>query len=174
MKGEAMEELSKIERMVLINQYRILGLLDKENAADYERSEKVLRKGYSIYYSDVLDVYDGLSETECRFVVDTLDVYRVLNASYKGLPDKSGINEDDLEFKGFDGNDETSFMVFAEFLKEDDKWQEILTRDDLNTHYSTQDKYQQMIVRYKVVRGRQKDPRHELTKEEIQEVLGAS
>jgi len=86
-------KLSKKDRLFLINQYKILALLDKEGEEDYyQKCIKILDNGYEFHYH-LLDQFidDPMSKEESREILDILSMFRVLNDSYKQLKDKSGI-----------------------------------------------------------------------------------
>jgi uncharacterized protein len=150
---ETITTLSKVERLMLANQLRILERLDSENADEYRKNLDIILHGYTIQYEDVLSgIYDEMSVEECRYVYDVLDLYRVLIRSYDELKDKEGLTSDDVKFRGFDGNNESKRLAFAEHLKKEGLWTETLT-GGLNSHsISTMSLYPKMLERFEPIR----------------------
>jgi len=157
-------KLSRTERWILINQCRILEKLCSDEADYYAQISEALRWGYELHYSDDCPASnDILTEQECREVLDILDMYRSLTFSYRDLDDKSGVDSNDLKFPGFDGNNETKQLMYAEYYMGLDggRYQE-LRRDDLNSHWPMLPKYRQMLTEW----VESKDKRH-LSKDDI-------
>ena len=70
------EPLSKIQRLTLINQYKILAELDKENRKQYEEFIEILSSGYTVFYDTLTEwISDEMNEEEGEFVLDVLDLY---------------------------------------------------------------------------------------------------
>jgi uncharacterized protein YfbU (UPF0304 family) len=114
--------LSKTERLMLANQYRILEVVVPEEAAYYAKMREALEEGYVSAYEQVFEnVDDGLSEEDCRFVGDTLAVYDALQLCYDNLSDKSGIDEGLLLFPGFAGNYEARHLGYCQFVVKKEK-----------------------------------------------------
>ncbi len=67
---------------------------------------------------------DEVSEDDCRFVYDVLDMHRDLIRSYEALTDKAGIEAADVSFRGFDGNNEPELYGLISFLKGQGLWEE--------------------------------------------------
>lgn len=147
--------LSKKDRLLLINQYKILAALDKDDASHYGELIQILENGYSIFYSMVDEwVSEDMPEEESRFVLEILDLYRAI----EDIKKKS--RNEDIEkhlysfFKGFDGNNETEYMAFSRFLiQEQDKFREqekyLIKNDNMNSHMPMIEKYKRMLVESK-------------------------
>ena len=123
--------LSKIERLILANQYKILKKL--ENTSEYDEIIKILEEGYEIFYDEILaHIYDELPKSECQLVWDILSFYDTIVEPYKqnNPNDNEIINHFYSYFKGFDGNSEAEYLCFVRFLIEVQKkslhlWQSI-------------------------------------------------
>lgn len=166
--------LTPVERLQLINQFRILEKLYPENAQDYAESRGIIARGYTIQYEEVFsEVFEEMDIEESKYVYDVLDMYRVLIQSYDALADKKGLTPEDVRFRGFDGNNESKRHAFVEHLKKQGKWAETLT-GGLNSHsMSTMSLYPRMLERYEPI-NRQILATHgrwELTAEQIREVI---
>ena len=131
-----------VERLILANQYRILAKLEHEEA--FERKAEALMEGHAFFYGNVPELYDELSETDTRYVLDVLQLFASLSTSYRQLSDKSGIKPSDVEFYGFDGNNEVDFLGFAQALKKNGRYTETLS-GKLNSHMPTTEMYERML-----------------------------
>jgi hypothetical protein len=164
------EPLSKIERLVLMNQYAILEKVDRKNAKEYAKNQRILDRGYAFFYSEMMPS-DEVPYERCQLVVDILDMFRALKRSYNELTDKSGIDPKEVRFDGFDGNNESDLLSFAEFLQKDRRYQESL-KGDLNSHAMRQDWYKRMLARFNTISESHAAPnKWDLTKDEIKEIV---
>ena len=139
--------LTKTERLILANQYRILELLEPDNAESYEKIREGIEWGYEAAIDDVLsNIFDGLEKKECSFVVHVMSMYDALQRSYRELEDKTGIEEREVEFPGFDGNNETSYYAYAKYVVErEERFTYLKGADDLNSHMPMLQSYRQML-----------------------------
>jgi uncharacterized protein YfbU (UPF0304 family) len=161
-------DLTKKERLLLANQFRILKLLNPNDAKYYDEARKILEEGYSLEYEHLMSgFFDGLTTDQCREVLDILDMHRALKRAYDDLPDKSGIDQTHLKFNGFDGNNETAQMGYARFLIHDQgRWNEF-AHGDLNSHYPTMVRYRRMLREWK-----DSEEVHDLKKNDIVRIIG--
>jgi uncharacterized protein YfbU (UPF0304 family) len=153
-------ELSKKDRVILINQYHILSLLDPENSSNYEEIIEILQRGYTIFYSKVDEwVSDDMSVDDGHFVHQILNIYRQIEGYKQKHPDDKEVNEHLFSvFSGFDGNEESRFYSFTRFVIErQDRfaeqkpyWQQT---DGLNSHMPMKDKYEKMIAKWEATGG---------------------
>lgn len=124
------DTLSPSERLQLVNQFRILGILDPSNATRYSTNADILAHGYTIEYADVFsEIRDEIDVLTCRYVERVLEMYRALIGSFNALEDKQGLTLDDVRFKGFDANTESKSIAYTEHLKQKGSWPETLTGD---------------------------------------------
>lgn len=147
-----MEKLDKLQRLNLINQYSILldlAILRKDEymAEQYKQYIKILERGYSGEYYVFLDeISDELSKEDSDLVWDTLQIYSNILNSYKKIRNPK-INEDDIRFDGFDGNNEIQYYAFCNFVLFDLKRFCELTeggQNDFNSHCIRCGKYKNM------------------------------
>jgi uncharacterized protein len=144
-------KLSKNERLQLINQYRILAALYKEDKDHYNELISILENGYEIFYSKLDEwVSDDMPSEEGQFVLDILSLYRAID-NLKRAADSAALTDHFYSmFRGFDGNNETKYMGFARFLiEEQGKFSEqeeyLFQNDHLNSHTPMVEKYQRML-----------------------------
>lgn len=153
-------ELTKKDRVFLINQYRILLHLDPENKSHYEELIEILQNGYAIFYSDIDEwVFEEMSIDDGDFVIEILNIYRHIEDYKRKNPDDKEVTEHHYAiFPGFDGNEEGKFFGFVRFLIEkQDKWGEQKAywrkTDGLNSHAPMVNKYKRMIAVWKETGG---------------------
>jgi uncharacterized protein YfbU (UPF0304 family) len=165
--------LTEVERLQLVNQYDILAKLYPERADYYAKHRKIVEEGFTILYEELFSsVSDAVSMEECRYVFDVLDMYRALHNSYRDLADKGGIDPADLQFEGFDGNNESKQLSLAEFLQKDGKWVESLKADlDLNSHSMTRHRYGEMLEKWNALGDERHGRKWKLTKDEIKHII---
>lgn len=148
-------DLSKKDRLFLINQYRILASLNKDEADHYIELITVLENGYEIFYSMVDEwISDSMPSEEGRFVLDILDLYRAIEDIKRSTRNQELISHHHSHFAGFDGNNETEYMGFARFLvsqqgKFSEQEQYLRKNDNMNSHMPMINKYRRMLNKAK-------------------------
>lgn len=144
-------KITKNDRLVLINQYKILANLDKSEADHYVELIKILESGYAIFYSQLDEwISDEMPEEDGRFVLEILDLYRAIEDIKRASKDSRLLTHAYSYFHGFDGNNETEYMGFCRFLIEtQNKFQEqkqyLIKNDNLNSHMPMIEKYRRML-----------------------------
>ena len=132
--GTPPPSLTIIERQTLALLHRIMAdLTDDEdpssNREHHLRLVEVLEQGFvREYYREFEDLRAELSPEDCQFVVDVLDLFRLIYYSLEEL----GVEPDSelarrLRFAGFDCNDrrEGHMHSYVEFLFADGRWEEL-------------------------------------------------
>ena len=147
-------ELTKKDRLFLINQLLILEKLYPEEQSYYAEHRKALQEGYKLHYSWLFsNLDDEMSEEECREVLDILEMYRAITFSYKKLKDKQGVTEEEIKFKGFDGNEETKqfsyVLYFTIDLKRYDELKDNAEYPNFNSHFPMLPRYRKMLNTWK-------------------------
>lgn len=176
-RGGTYMELTKFERLVLSNQFKILEGLYPEEKEYYEIHRKAIDEGYQLHYNDAFEVLseDEMSKEDCREVLDILNMYRAITFSYKKLPDndKSGIREESIKFRGFDLNDREEakrLMYTRYFIVDLDRFEELRYGDkyrDFNSHRPMLNRYRKMLSRWNEM-----GKKYELTLEDIKVLIG--
>lgn len=169
-------KLTRYERWLLANQYRILEKLDPGQADSYRAAQEVLESGYEAEYSGlcphIYDDRDTLSADQCSEVIDILQMHRALHDSYGSLQDKAGIKENDTRFWGFDGNNETTYMAYAKFFCDGDpsspRYTELDRSHRFNSHMPTLWRYRPMLRAWQDF-----DEPHMMSKAQLEAVLAA-
>ncbi len=169
-------KLRKIDRLLLINQYKILAALDKNEESSYLELIEILENGYSIFYSMIDEwVSEDMPVEKGRFVLQVLDLYRAIEDVKRSTKDSRVVNHPDSVFLGFDGNNESEYLGFCRFLIEKQgKFQEqkqyLQKNDGMNSHMPMVKKYERMLEVKKTISSTDS---WRLTVEQALEVLGA-
>jgi len=159
---------------------RILAALYPQEKDYYEEAAEALEDGYELHYDMIAqNVYkddDTMSEAECKEVLDTLEMYDLLQHSYKNLEEKAGIPESKLRFPGYDGNNETKFLAYADYFCRHGhgRFSSLDRPRDFNSHYiASRAQYQRMLEVWKQVRKKITHGDQGLSQEDILSVLDA-
>lgn len=162
-------KLSRTERLMLVNQYRSLEHVDPDQADFYKQAQDAFQQGFEREYDAIASFIDTdiLSESECEEVIDILSMFDALGYAYRELQDKSGIEERDIEFSGFDGNNEGKQLRYWRYLYMDDRFRDL--GEPRNSHMPTLARYRRMLDAYE--RG---NKGIRLTRADIQRVIEAS
>lgn len=166
------EKLTRIERLLLSNQYRILEALYPDDAEYYENNRKAIDEGFELHYEDCFSALsdDIMSEEECREVIDILSMYRAITFSNK---DEYGIPNYEIKFDGFDLNDdyECKRVLYARYFINDlDRFEELKygkSYADCNSHSLRMNRYRNMLKVWNSLGNKYK----ELSKEEILKIV---
>lgn len=145
-------KLSRVERIILSNQCKILEKLYPDEAAYYAETREALESGYERHYEWRYEhvLADTMSDEECGEVIQILAMFRALHDAYTALTDKSGIDEWQVKFHGFDGNNEAKQMGYAAYYCSTDggRFTELTGKDfSFNSHMPT-------LARYRIMRDR--------------------
>lgn len=144
-------KLSKKERVILANQYKILAAIDSESSSRYKELVEILENGYEIFYCMIDEWYgEEMPEQEGKFVLNILDLYRAIEDVKRRTKDSSLISHHLAVFRGFDGNNEPSEMAFCRFLIEqqgkfEEQKQYASRSGSFNSHAPMRDKYKRML-----------------------------
>jgi uncharacterized protein len=167
-------DLSREQRWMLANQYRILERLDPEEEEYYARAREVLENGFELNYDWISDhIYEQtMSKDECSEVIAILDMFSALEQSYERLGEKPDIEEHAVRFLGFDGNHETAQLGYASFLiHKEGKFQELAERGDrLNSHMPVLGAYRRMRGVWEELPV---ETRYELSADNIRRIVAA-
>jgi uncharacterized protein YfbU (UPF0304 family) len=161
-------KLTDTERLILANQYEILASLKDDDS--YTRIAEELRDGHEWLYQQHFDYFSpNMHAEDAEFVVTILGIYSDLRDSYEQLADKSGIEPHQVEFPGFDGNNEGELLSFARALRKRERFIDTLPEHGKNSHMPTRDIYGRMIAKWKELG----EPHFPLSKEQIAALLAA-
>ena len=140
--------MTRVERQLLINQFKLLALLDHVNKLHYNQKIEVLESGHASLYENV---FSGLDDSSNIAVANEthaiLSMFRHLDDAMARLP--AGQREQfDFRFEGFDANNDPHYF-FAKFIIEKQGLYDEYVGKVLNSHSSgTLRKYRAMVARY--------------------------
>lgn len=160
--------LSLQERHNLVLMHTLLAKIGDDNYSSgyHERAVEALTMGYSAEYSQEFSGYAReMPRRDCELVQNILDLFRAITNGLRELPEaeKEQLSSDeleDLQFSGFDGNDDVEGMMmsYARYLIENGKWQELKPQFDANdggnSHTQMLGRYQRMLDVYRPIAER--------------------
>jgi len=166
-------DLTKQERLIIANQFRILEKLYPEEADYYSQHRKAVEEGYKLHYNWIMEsLHDEMPEADCQEVLDVLDMYRALTFSCQKLKKEDAIEADEIRFPGFDGNSETrQFSYVNYFILDLGRYNELrygAEYPDFNSHSPQLDKYRRMLSIWETHKEKR-----ELNAKEIKAILEA-
>lgn len=162
-------QLTDAERVILANQYDILGRLDTSQREDCELTAAALRDGHAYIYNQRFDwVSPVLPKEEEQFVLAILALYDNLDNSVGNLGPNAGITAADVAWPGFDGNNERDLYSFARALARTGRYTEVLGENGVDSHSPTVAIYKRMLQRYIELGSRQP-----LNVDQVKQILDA-
>src|SRR5690606_11644555 len=88
-----------------------------------------------------------LPKRACSLVIKAMCVYDALQRSYAALDRPTTVSESEVRFPGFDGNNETRHMAYAEFVRSAGRFTYLrVGSDGLNSHMPMTGQYRSMAV----------------------------
>ena len=132
------------ERLILANQYEILGKLNNDQA-NLNLAEN-LRDGHEWIYKGKISISPIFSEADSDFVVSILELYEIIQDSFDDLSDKGSLTLDRVKFPGFDGNNEGEYMRFFSALVENGNFAHI--KANKNSHMQKKSTYENMLSKW--------------------------
>ena len=152
-------KFTKFERILLVNQLKILEALYPDEAEQLGIQREALEQGYEMFYAwHTEHIYDGddiMTIEESHEVWDTMEMFDAIDRSLRQFPEKPF---DDLsyssKFMGYDGNNEGKFMSFSQFTVERMKRFEYLPMKKpgyFNSNAPVRDVYKRMVAEWKTV-----------------------
>ena len=171
-------KFSRLERLFLSNQMRILEALYPEEAESIATRREAIERGYEMLYGwDMDHIYDGtdvMTSEESSEVWDTLDMFDAINRFVSTTNDEEIKQSPFTKFSGYDGNNEAKFMSFTAYTIERLKRFEYVPtpkKNYWNSHMPVRESYRRMLEEWrKIPRERQFD----LSSEEVKEILAAA
>lgn len=141
-------QLSKKDRWILSNQHAILQKLYPEEASFHERAREILENGWELEYKGISqNIYEEtMSEEECLEVIEILAMFNDISSWQE--TNKTKI--DNLNFQGFNGNNEVDRLSYARYLiGKEGYFIHLKELKDLNSHMPVSDMYRRMLSEWK-------------------------
>jgi uncharacterized protein len=95
-------EMTHAQRLILSNQYKMMTLLDPDNAERYRRLQTIIERGFGLQMRELDRDFGEMSEDVCRTIINVMEMHHALQVSWDNLKDKQGIEARRLAFLGFD------------------------------------------------------------------------
>jgi len=171
--AEEQIKLTLVERLILRNQFEILGKLSPKEAKWYDLHIEALDNAYEHDYPNMFKVLsrEPFTRDQSREVIDILDMYRHLQFSFSQLKNPKKLKASDVGFPGFDGNHETEvqYMAYAAYLVKDDHFGmvKLENKNSFNSHREMLERYRRMLPAWKMMK-RDSD----LSEDQITLILG--
>lgn len=162
--------LSRVERLMLSNQYRVLEALYPNERDGFANTRAAIESGFEIEYDWQTSHIrkDVVTMQECEEVIDILSMFEALRLAYSKMDDKSGLEEFNIKFAGFDGNNETKQLIYTAYLQKNDKFVDLSGLDGLNSHAPVLAGYRRMLSEWQ-----QSDNPYSLRKEDVLRIASA-
>lgn len=74
-------EMTNAQRLILSNQYKMMTMLDPDNAERYRRLQTIIERGYGLQMRELDREFGQLTEETCRTVIDIMEMYHALHVS---------------------------------------------------------------------------------------------
>lgn len=109
-------EMTNAQRLILSNQYKMMTMLDPDNAERYHRLQTVIERGFGLQMRELDREFGELSETTCRTIIDIMEMYHALQVSYGNMNDPQAIDGRRVQFLGFDAATEARYLSYVRFM----------------------------------------------------------
>lgn len=142
------------DRLILVNQYKILASLNKADAQDCNEKIIILENGFEKLYGELFENFtkEPLSVKDCSFVMDVLEMYGTgITLSFQKLKN-STLTINDIRLPGFNTNEEIRYYSFLLYWLETlDRYSEIqeISQGNYRGIGSNVGKYKKMIDKWK-------------------------
>ncbi|MBE5252300.1 YfbU family protein [Mixta mediterraneensis] len=163
-------EMTHAQRFILTNQYKIMAMLEPENAERFRRYQTIIERGYGLQMRELDKDFGELSEVTCRTLIDIMEMHHALQVSWSNLKEKGQLEARRLAFLGFDAATEAPYFSYIRFMVNSEGR---YTQFDSGTHgFNAQtpmwEKYQRMLALWQTC------PRqYHLSANEIAQVINA-
>ncbi|GAB7227059.1 YfbU family protein [Vibrio rotiferianus] len=142
-------EMSNAQRLILSNQYNLMSQLDPNNGAKYKRLQTIVERGYELQMRELNKDFGCITETECREIIDIMEMYHAMQESNKMLDDeeRGKVDQRRLQFLGFDIATEAQQVHYVRFLVDSEGLYPQFDKADhhFNSQMPMLDKYRRML-----------------------------
>ena len=146
-------KLSRIERVMIYNQFKILEKLYPDEAESYAERAEVVENGYELHYDWIFEHIgeERVDEEMSREILDTLAMFEAIqDAMGRGDAAEFESVKHFAKFHGYDGNNENAYSAYAEFFcRSNGGRYQHLNIKEWNAHMPTVDAYRRMVQEYK-------------------------
>lgn len=111
-----MMEMTHAQRLILSNQYKMMTMMDPDNAERYRRYQTIIERGYGLQLRELDRDFDEMSEDTCRSIINIMEMYHALQVSRGNLKEQDTIDERRVTFMGFDAATESRYLSYVRFM----------------------------------------------------------
>jgi uncharacterized protein YfbU (UPF0304 family) len=169
-------DINKAQRLTLVNQYRILALLEPTEAETHSYMASLFEMGLEEELAEWGWLDDQIDHRIAREVIDILTMFEALELSATKIEDLSGDTLRWLRFRGFDHNQDFDHLRYYEAsVARPGHWNHFKDRQDLNGHSEVLPMYRRMLEEFQPIwRKKLNAMGYDLTKEELVTVAAAA
>lgn len=145
-----MSNLSTAERLILTNQFKLLNATGGLEEGQHDELIEMLEHGYALQINEWLTGIErhALNETECRFVIELMDLFDLLYNSWQQLSEaeQQQIAEWRVRFSGFDSEHEFKYLEYVRYLVDTEKcWTHFRRDNNFDSQRPTLDRYKTLL-----------------------------
>lgn len=146
-------KLTRVERWILANQYRILQELSEQPTKLYDQVIQILEQGYEDEYDFAAQYLRD--ETLPHIIAEEVkDILRMFS-EFQWIRDQVTLrdyrHEALFHFWGFDGNNNHEYLAYASFLLERGDFRDLGMTSCANSHSDTIETYRSMVRLWKAL-----------------------
>ncbi|WP_025739185.1 YfbU family protein [Salinivibrio socompensis] len=165
-------DMTPAQRLILSNQYQLMCHLDPSNGEKYRRLQTIIERGYALQMAEVISQFEALCETQCREVIDIMEMHHAMQASYNLLDEtnQAALSPRRVQFWGFDAATEGALVHYVRFLVDTEGLYPQFDQGEhrFNSQMPMRDKYHRMLDVW-----RQCPRQFHLSLTEIEKILAA-
>ncbi|MDI9220027.1 YfbU family protein [Pantoea sp. EA-12] len=109
-------EMTHAQRLILSNQYKMMAMLEPDNAERYRRYQTIIERGYGLQLRELDKEFGELTEATCRQLIDIMEMHHALHVSWSNLKEPHTLEERRLAFLGFDAATEARYLGYVRFM----------------------------------------------------------
>lgn len=167
-------KLTEVERLTLLNQFKILSRITPEEDQDlvYSYYVDILQHGFEYDYGRIFDdsLMPCVPKENGEFVLNVMYMYRCIKESYDNLVANNAtgqITATEIAFLGFDAKEPGGHLRYCQHLVVEDLYPEYKGRR-LESHMSVLDAYARMLSRFDTINGNEQ---HNMSAEQLKYIL---
>ncbi len=111
-----MMEMTHAQRLILSNQYKMMAMMDPDNAERYRRYQTIIERGYGLQLRELDRDFDEMSEETCRTIINVMEMYHALQVSRDNLKEQEMPDARRVAFIGFDAATESRYLSYVRFM----------------------------------------------------------
>lgn len=151
--------MNNSERLILVTNYQILSFVDKENSEDHQRLIEFLLDGHTeLFYENIPSLSPVMSRAEQQEIANIVDMYYIIQVCFLTLKTPVKLTLKDVEFLGFDGNQEgqkrrlTSALFKEKYSDHSFQTPHGVSKTCPNSHIPMNPKYMVMLAKYNSIK----------------------